>query len=285
MKHGSNEEVEQIPHIASFFDIGLPGEIAAITDGIGNHNYFVNTLRGEYVVKFLVTQAPIGVENDVAIEKQLGLVGIKTPAYLQNRFGQYVYSSNGMNAVVAQKIIGSTPRFASRRLAYAIGAVLAQFHTSVTELPHPHKGWMHPDVLGIYSEETTQLCSKLLPQGITHGDMHIGNVIVSAERPDDVYAILDFEEVGDDAFVVDLARSILGVCYSENEDFLTSALVEAEIHGYESVRKLNEDEKRLLPQAVRYAADACIKWFREHGYERYVERHRKRADSFGSLRS
>lgn len=57
-------------------------------------------------------------------------------------------------------------------------------------------------------------------------------------------------------------------------------LVHAEIEGYESVRRLNEEEKILFPHAVKYAADACIKWFIEHGYEQYVESHRKRASSF-----
>lgn len=280
MKHGSNLEIQSIPRVTSFFGIGLSKKITAITDGIGNHNYFVNTSHGDYVVKFLVTQEPIGIENDIAIQKQLALVHVRTPIYIQNKYSQYIYTDNGVNAVVSKKIDGIIPRYANERLAFAIGRILAMFHKSVATTPHPFKGWMSPEVISIHTEEGKLLFAKPLPKGITHGDMHTGNVLVGPERPDDVRAILDFEEVGDDLFIVDLARSILGVCYSKDENSLVPELIEAEISGYESVRKLSEDEKMLLPQAVKYATDACIKWFRENGYERYIEKHRRRASSF-----
>lgn len=280
MKHGSNLEIQNIPRVTSFFRIGLSKKITAITDGLGNHNYFVNTSHGDYVVKFLVTQKPSGIENDIAIQNQLAAAGIKTSTYIKNKNGRYLYANKGMNAVVSQKIDGVIPRYASKGLAFEIGQTLAVFHKHVTTLPHPLKGWMNPDVIDIHSGEAKILFSKSLPKGITHGDMHLGNVLVNPKKLDDIHAILDFEEAGGDLFVVDLARSILGVCYSKDENSLVTELVEAEINGYESIRKLSADEKTLLPQAVTYAADACIQWFRENGYERYVEKHRRRASSF-----
>ncbi|MEK9171417.1 MAG: phosphotransferase [Patescibacteria group bacterium] len=280
MKHASKSELENINNITSFFDIGLSGKITVITEGIGNYNYLVITSQGDYVVKFLVTQKPLGIENDIAIQNQLASVDIKTSTYIKNKNGQYLYSDKDVNAVVSQKIDGVVPRRASKGLAFEIGRTLAVFHKHVTALPHPINGWMNPDMIDIHSEEAIILFTKSLPKGITHGDMHLGNVLVNPKEPDNIYAILDFEEAGDDLFVVDLARSILGVCYSEDENSLAIELVKAEINGYESVRKLHEDEKMLLPEAIKYATDACIKWFRENGYERYVEKHRRRANSF-----
>lgn len=280
MQKDKNLEIQTVPYILSFFGLDVPQAVTAITDGIGNHSYFVRTVQGDYVVKFLVTQKPIGIENDIAIQHQLAAAGVKTPMYIQNRQGQYVYGDNGLNAVVSKKIDGVIPRFASTGLSFEIGKILAVFHTRVTKLPNPCKGWMNPDVLGIRSEEVKLLFAKPLSKGITHGDMHTGNVLIEPHSPDRVHAIFDFEEAGEDLFVVDLARSVLGVCHSKDGHSLLPELVNAEIEGYESVRRLNEEEKILFPHAVKYAADACIKWFIEHGYEKYVESHRKRASSF-----
>lgn len=280
MKHTSKSELKNINNITSFFDIGLVRKITAITEGIGNHNYLITTSQGDYVVKFLKTQKPLGIENDVAIQNQLAGAGIKTSIYLKNKHGQYIYANKGVNVVVSKMIDGVTPRYASKELAFAIGRTLAVFHKHVTTFPNLLKGWMNPDVIDIHSEEAKILFAKSLPRGITHGDMHLGNVLVSPKRSDDIHAILDFEEAGYDLFVVDLARSILGVCYSKDENSLAPELVKAEISGYESVRKLHEDEKKLMPQAVKYVTDACIKWFKENGYERYIEKHRRRASSF-----
>ncbi len=280
MKHASKSDLKNINNITSFFDIGLAVKITAITEGIGNHNYLITTSKGDYVVKFLKTQKPLGIENDVAIQNQLAGMGIKTSVYLKNKHDQYIYTNKGVNVVVSKMIDGVTPRYASKGLAFVIGQTLAVFHTCVTKLPHHLKGWMNSDVLDIHSEERKPLFVKSLPKGVTHGDLHLGNVLVDPKKPDDIHAILDFEEAGEDVFIVDLARSILGVCYSKDGNSLTAELVEAEINGYELVRKLNGDERILLPQAVTHAADTCIRWFIDNGYDRYVESHRRRARSF-----
>lgn len=228
----------------------------------------------------MVTQTPRGIENDIAIQNQLIAAGVRTSTYIQNKNGEYIYCDKGAYAVILKKIDGVTPHYATGKLAFEIGKTLAIFHQKITTLPYPHKGWMNPDAVGIHSKEAKDLFAKPLPVGITHGDMHLGNVLINPETPNFVNAILDFEEAGNDLFIVDLARSILGVCYSKNGNSLLSELIESEILGYEFVRKLNEDEKILLPQAIKYASDACIKWFIKNGYEKYVESHRRRAASF-----
>lgn len=280
MNLGGNSEIQKIPKIVSFFGIGLPEKVFAITEGIGNHNYLINTSGGDYIVKFLMTQTPKGIENDIAIQNQLIAAGIRTSTYIQNKNGEYIYYDRGEHAVVSKNIEGVTPLYANRKLAFEIGKILAIFHQKIINLPHPHKGWMNPDTVDIHSKEAKDLFSKPLPAGITHGDLHLGNVLIDPEKPDFARAILDFEEAGNDLFIVDLARSILGVCYSMDGNSLVPELIESEILGYESVRKLNEEERTLLPQAIKHASDACIKWFIKNGYEKYVESHRRRAASF-----
>lgn len=141
-------------------------------------------------MKFLVTQKPIGIENDIAIQHQLAAADINTPQYIQNGQRQYIYGDDGLHAVVSKKIDGVIPRLASEGLSFAIGRILTVFHTRVTKLPNPLKGWMNPDVLGMRSEEMKLLFAKPLLKGITHGDMHTGNVLIDPYRPDSIHAIL-----------------------------------------------------------------------------------------------
>ncbi len=280
MNSHSPAEVNNIPQILSFFGLETVVKVVPITDGLGNHSYIVKTSQGEFVIKFLVTQKPVGIENDLAVQKQLLQIHVNTPTYLSNKVNEYIYTEDNQQAVVSKKMSGITPRYASKGLAYSIGRTLALFHKCIITLPHPLKGWMSPDMFGMHTKEAKLLFGRNLPQGITHGDMHLGNILVDPKKPDIVHAIFDFEEVGEDVLLVDLARSIMGVCYSKDEESLMPELIQAEIQGYESVRKLSDDEKTLLPQAVAYAADVCIKWFVDHKYEKYVEQHRKRAKSF-----
>ena len=276
----SNVENSKIAEVLSFFNLGTPTKVVPITNGLGNHSYIVTTSQIDFVVKFLVTQKTVGIENDVAIQQQLNQINIRTPIYIANNSGQYVYTNELLQAVISKKIEGVTPEFANKNLAYAIGKTLALFHKFVIALPHPLKGWMDPGIYDINTEESRALFSVSLPKGITHGDMHLENVLVNPKKPGNILAVIDFEEVGEDLFLIDLTRSILGVCHSEDGNSLVPELVDAEIQGYESVRKLTQSEKVLFPQAMKYTTDVCIKWFIDHGYERYVEEHRRRVKSF-----
>lgn len=256
-------------------------EIVPILIGIGNHNYFVRDQDANYVVKFLITQSLESIANDIAIQDQLTTVGIVSPKYVTNKHGESVYRKDSLTAVVSKKIEGTTPLLTDKQLAYNFGKLLAQFHTQVTTLPFLTAGWMQPKMEGLQTTESDILYQADLPRGITHGDMHLSNVLVEESEKNTIVALFNFEEIGEDLLVLDLARSILGVCCNEAGDTLVPSLIREEIAGYESIRKLSYEEKQVVPTAIKYAGEACIKWFKDHGYEKYIEHHRKRITSIG----
>jgi Ser/Thr protein kinase RdoA (MazF antagonist) len=277
-KQSIESEVQVVPDIMSFLDLGASQEVTPISEGISNHNYIVKTAQGEYVVRFLVTQSPENIENDVAIQNQLVQARVKTSVYIPNKDEQYIYSGYNISAVVSEKIVGVIPRKTTENLAADIGQNLARFHTSVTQLPHPNRrGLMNPEVSGIHSD----IFAKALPKGIIHGDLHLGNVLVDQASQDEVVAILDFEEAGENLYIVDLAVTIMGICFPPDDETLFDPdLMQATHNGYESVRKLSKEEKEWLPKAMEYAAEAWIKWFRDNGFDKYAEKHQLRLDSF-----
>lgn len=279
MKVVDPSELQAIPEILNVFELGTLQGVTPVSFGIGNHNYYVQADDIEYVVKFLRKQSVQSIKNDVAIHNKLERVGIQSPEYLVSRAGESVYQKDNLIAVVSKKIDGSTPRLADEHLAYQIGRLLAQFHTHVHSLPILRPGWMQPMMQGLQTSESTLLYQAPLPKGITHGDMHLYNILVDEGEKKSIVALFDFEEVGEDLLIVDLGRSIIGVCHNEVGDALLPNLIKAEVAGYESIRQLTVEEKNMMPTAIKYAGDVCIKWFRDHGYEKYIENHQKRVAS------
>ena len=264
------------------FGVGTPLEIAQIDNGLSNHNYVVRTDQGEFVVKFLVTQLPENIENDVAIQRQLLQADLRTLQYLSRPDGGFVYHGHdGTNAVISAKLDGVTPRHVSVELVANIGRHLALFHRSVVACPNPNvRGLMNHDVSGVRATWAHQLLRQPLPKGVIHGDLHTGNVLIDPLNPACVTAILDFEEAGENLYLIDLAATLVGVSSTFDGVSIDPELLRAARRGYETVRTLTDEESTWLPQAFRYANEAWINWFTRYGFGDYARQHRRRFDSF-----
>lgn len=270
-----------LPSVLSAYKLGQAQSIAPAGFGLSNHNYLVDTGRGGYVVKFLVNQTPLTIENDVAIQRQLRAAGIMAPEYLRHRDDEYIYRKGSISAVVSKRIDGDTPRHMSAPLASDIGRHLALFHISVRTLPHANlTGLMNPGVARVNPDAAAALLEQSLPRGIVHGDLHGGNVLVDALHQDRVNAILDFEEAGENLYLIDLAVTLMASGAPQGGEELELELMRATMRGYESVRVLTDQERAWLPCAIRYASDAWINWFKDNGFERYARQHERRYASF-----
>ena len=273
------EEKRMIPQVLAFFDLGQPVKISLIKQGISNHNYFVETAEDVFVVKYLVGQTAVTIENDVAIQQQLLNQNITTPQYLRSTNNTYIYKNEGLQAVISKRIPGIVPNQMNLKLAFEFGHKLSVFHTAVTKLPHPNlKSLMNPKVSGIHSV----IFAHDLPKGIIHGDFHLGNALVSSDQ-DKVIAILDFEEAAENLYLIDLAVTIMAIGTATNDDILDTGLIQETIRGYQSRRKLCQAERELLPEAIQYAANTWIKWFEDNKFERYAQKHRARLNSLVGL--
>jgi Ser/Thr protein kinase RdoA (MazF antagonist) len=272
---------DTIPDVLAFFGLPAAESVVPAGFGISNHNHVVSTGQGGYVVKFLVNQMPESVANDIAVQQQLTDAGVDAPRYLRGMSGEYVYEHDGVHAVVSRKIDGAPPRHMSVKLAFDMGRHLALFHSSVRSLPFPNAfGLMHPAVATITSELARELPNQDLPRGIIHGYFHSGNVLVDPDDPDRVVAVLDFEEAGENLFLIDLAVTLIAVGSPFGSDRIEPDLLRAGKQGYETVRRLTGEEVTWLPQAMRYASEAWINWFQANGHERYARQHQRRYESF-----
>lgn len=282
MKQKLSQEIQYIPEILSYFDLGKSIKVNFIKDGISNHNYIVETLKGEYVIKFLISQKTENIENDRAIRKQVANSGILVPEYIRSRDWFYVFTKNSINAVVSKRIEGITPRIINKTLAFNIGQTLAMFHKLVTWLPHKNtNGLLNPKVSGVYSD----IFFHKLPKGIIHGDFHSGNILVEPSSREHIVGIFDFEESEENLYLTDLSTTVMATCSSTDENAIDFDLIHSVIMGYESVRELTGEEKALFSDSIKYSAETWIKWFNENNYPKYAEKHKKRLSSFNQLLS
>jgi homoserine kinase type II len=269
-----------IPDVLAFFELDPAQEVVLVGPGISNRNYLVSTARGDYVVKVLRNQKPETIANDVAIQHQLHSAGIGAPCYRRNSAGDYLYRKDDQYAVISPRIRGLPPGRMSPALAFDITRHLALFHTRVQTLPVPNT-WslMDPAVVTVTSAPARELPGQNLPRGITHGDLHVGNVIVDPANPSRVLAILDFEEAGHNILLLDLALTLMSVAFPSGDDRMDPELMRAGRRGYESIRRLTDDEVAWLPHSLSYAGEAWIDWFQRQGYDRYARQHHRRYES------
>lgn len=272
-------ELALIPQVLAFFGQDDPRSVASIKLGISNHNYVVTTRDHEFVVKFLINQRVETVENDLAIQRSLSRAGLTTPTYLSNDNGAHLFVHGTHCAVLSCKLNGGVPHRITAPLAYEFGQMLGGFHIAVTTLPHPTtRGVLHPSVSGIHSP----LFAEPLPRGIIHGDFHAGNVLVDPAHAERIVALLDFEEAGENLYLVDLALTIMAVC-ADAANAMDRELIEAVLKGYGVHRPLGHHERLWFSAALTYAAQTWICWFQANGHQKYANRHQQRWESLRQL--
>lgn len=96
-------------------------------------------------------------------------------------------------------------------------------------------------------------------------------------------AILDFEEAGENLYLIDLAVTLMSVSSSTSREAIEPELMCAAKQGFETVRRLTDEEVFWLPRAIKYASEACIKWFMANGFDEYARQHQRRYGSFHEI--
>lgn len=99
------------------------------------------------------------------------------------------------------------------------------------------------------------------PYGLVHGDCFPDNLVIT-DRGD--LALLDWETATRDLLILDLGMAIVGLCRTDGQ--LRPDCADSLLDGYETVRRLTDDERRQLPNAVRYTSIVIA-------YHRYLRHH------------
>ena len=181
-------------------------------------------------------------------------------------------------------LVGSHPDQTTQAMCHDIGAALATLHETLQALqPSEQYGvplypwsdvrdremqYMPSDEAKLMSDiwhAYTELPLDTLPNGLCHLDMFADNTLWNLQKGEArLTGLLDFTEVSVEHYVMDIAITINDFCTTwgvaeqgESVNFDRSKMT-AFLQGYESIRPLNDEEKRALP--VMLAKAAVIFW-------------------------
>ena len=294
-------ESKDVESILDLYNIKDISNVTPLSLGISNSNYRCDRKEGSSII--------LKVSNDKGIsqmkeEQEIlnfleGYPYSLTPVHTAK--GESVYTWGELYGAVFPFIEGSKPMGEvsdMRQIGNALG--LMHKHSSDNKLQdtatrsHSDVGYDLEGIQG-YCKETVALgdfrdvCSELLkdsdiklwneaslPQGLIHGDLYIDNMLFKDGK---LQTLLDFEQAGLGSFVHDIGITISGCCLDREGVSLDK--IHAFIEGYESVRILEEIERKLLNFSITLGFLDISLWRIKRFYEGDLDPQRK--DSYREL--
>jgi len=249
-----------------------------------------------YVFTLFEERPPADIEKMAVILNQLnGTLPVAAPLSVTESNGiqsdtdggnekRYVIHYEDKAITLVPCLAGSHPDQTTQAMCHDIGAALATLHETLQALQPieqygvPLYPWadvrdremqfMPSDEAKLMSDiwrSYLELPLSTLPNGLCHLDMFADNTLWNLQKGEArLTGLLDFTEVSVEHYVMDIAITINDFCTTwgvaeqgESVNFDRSKMT-AFLQGYESVRPLNNDEKRALP--VMLAKAAVIFW-------------------------
>ena len=97
--------------------------------------------------------------------------------------------------------------------------------------------------------------SESLPKGFVHGDLFFDNMLFAEGR---LAALLDFEEACHYYKIFDIGMTAVGCCAPQG--IFSLEMAAALVDGYQSIRKLEAQEREVLQLYIEYGAAATSFW-------------------------
>lgn len=265
---------QQLQQWLARHDAGALIAFEAISSGIENTNYFVDTDRGRWVLTLVERLPPERLPFHLNLMKHLAQKGIPCPEPLADRDGALWHPLNDKPATLVTRLQGRSVVDTTPAHCRAVGQLLARMHVAAAdfgEAPPNVRGpvwWpqaidelrpkLDARLLALAEDElaaqTTWMASadwQALPASAVHADCFRDNVLFQTpEQP----GIIDFYFACHDTWLFDLAVVANDWCLAADDIRLDPTRLSALLDGYRSVRPLQPAEERGWPMALRAAA-------------------------------
>ncbi|TNF26858.1 MAG: hypothetical protein EP319_12825 [Deltaproteobacteria bacterium] len=255
--------------IIELYQLGDVGELRALSLGISNSNYRVETSLGTYLLKISNDKNSTELEEEMDILKRLSVKGFNfslTP--LETTTNELVYHCEGYFGVIFPFIDGIPPGPADMTCRM-IGEGLARLHSlewstkeqeeirnyetvgyGVNKLLAYVKEAGCPEDFRVefkknFDDDLKEWQEADLQKGLIHGDLYYDNTLF---HNDVLKVILDFEQAGIGELLFDLGVCISGTCLEKGH--IITPLIDSLLSGYETIRPLPAIERKLLDQAI-----------------------------------
>ncbi|MXO72749.1 homoserine kinase [Alteraurantiacibacter buctensis] len=273
---------EALAALIACYDVGDLVSAKGIAEGVSNSNWLVDTTGADgFGARYILTMYERRIDLAdlpffLSLLDHLAARGCPVPRTIHDREGA-LYRTIGQKCVALIEFLpGVSVGDPTPAQARAVGAALAQMHLAATDF-----AGSRPNDLGIATSasvlaacgagalagidpdlpRTIGIAADLaarwpqgLPTGVIHSDLFPDNVLMRGKQ---VSALIDFYFACTDARAYDLAVTHAAWSFSADGRQFNSAVGQALLAGYESVRPLNAEERAALPVL---AEGACLRF-------------------------
>ena len=255
------------------YDIGTLTAFRGIAEGVENSNFSLRTTAGDYILTLYEKRVdPADLPWFLGLMRHLAGNGVSCPLPVAGADGSALRMLCGRHAAITTFLPGVWPRRVTQAHCRPLGEALAQLHVAGADFPMDRRNALGPDawppllsrcnaradeVLQGLAEELTLTERRIidawpthLPRGHIHADLFPDNVFFLDGR---LSGLIDFYFACTDYLAYDIAVCLNAWCFEPDFSFnLTRA--RALLSGYESVRRLNDEERTALPVLAQGAA-------------------------------
>lgn len=265
----------QVQDFAKDYSLNIT-QLTPIQGGVENTNYFLTADNGQQYVLTVFEE----LDADAAAElppvlNHLGEKGVPVAVPL-NHSDAYIHFIADKPAQIAPRIAGGHPIPSNLAQVSVMGKALAQLHLALKDYPlqrrnnHDQTWWDDTinELQPFMSTEDQTLLQRILttfkavkrnhpdrPQGLIHADLFRDNTLYVE---DTLSGILDFSELTQGDFIVDISITLNDFCTDYPNAHLDKTKAQAFLKSYQSVRPLTQDE--LLSLNTYLAMAACRFW-------------------------
>jgi homoserine kinase type II len=261
------------------YTLGDLESLEGIAQGVENTNYFLDTTTGRYVLTLFEHIPLADLPFYVGLMDHLATHEVTCPAPMHRDDGAMISHLNGKPAVIVSRLPGAPRARPDEPTCHTAGRLLGAIHVGGVEYDAALENWrgrawreafaqkaaphLSADVNALIDSENRYQAmhdDSVLPQGVIHGDYFHDNVLWDEDGEP---GVIDFYFACDDALLYDVAIAVNDWCVNPDAT-LDHARARAFIHGYDSLRPLEDSEEELWPVMLRRAA--LRTWLGRLGY-------------------
>ena len=263
---------EEFAALLARYDLGRPLAFKGIAEGVENSNFLLETEKGRF---FLTIYEKRVAREDlpffIGLMEHLGRADYPAPAPITMTDGGFLAEVRGKPAAIITFLTGVSPRKPNVAQCRALGEALARLHQALADFTQTRANSLGPDAWAPLIKPRLDLAESLrpglatqiemdlaligdwrsgLPHGVIHADLFPDNALFIGDA---VSGVIDFYFSCTDALAYDIAVCLNAWCFEQGSAFnLTKG--QALLAGYETVRKLTNEERTALPALARGAA-------------------------------
>ena len=244
-------------------------DFKGISSGVTNSNFVIFMPHSNYILTIFehnnIEELPFYVD----LMSYLAEENFLCPRPIENNSGQALGLLRDKPALMVSFLDGNEITNRDSKSCYLVGQYLARLHLTTNNFPQSNENtrglsWISDMYLNLkkYLSMEDQKLIELeinyhkeidkvgLPEGIIHGDLFRDNVLFLNDK---VSGFIDFYYACNEKLIYDIAIAINDWCIDDDGKINTLMYSEF-INGYQSERKLTDNENEYFNSALRLAA-------------------------------